>query len=1072
MPPRPARSAKKNVSYKFDELDDEIVDKSKNKKGKNSGKPRSNDGDVNQDEDDSDEYVEPPKGKEEDDYYEDADMPEDEDEDMADINEEEEEEEDEDEGGTSRSTRKRRQTFKSFSVSHEEMSNLLTPRSDAQGKSSSVGKSDMKFSAGTAPNKSAPATATQRSRNQNKGKLHKKGDMRRSEFLPQSWRYSYQAPTFDDVSHVSMQEEVLRTVVYPNIGSNVKDFLVVIEPSDMDEYLPVLATTMINTRDMDLEMGTMTAQYIKTTDKTGINDFYILNTGFSVWALDWCPLPSYEDDITKNMNYIAVGGFPDTAENCIARDQLYPLGKQDAHPNVIQLWSVNCSTDENGQLQGESKAYLAICILHSYGAVLDLKWCPTGCFMPAGSEPGDLPRLGVLAAAFTDGTIRIFCIPDPISLQSHLGLNPAVGTSSETIYIKYPEPYATIRLGDVNFMSISWGTANRLAAGATNGTAAIWDMSTMLSQSKETLAEKDSDPIFLPQIHDVCVRSIDWLRDEDPNSIPWIVATSGYDGHVRYTDLRDPFGQIDIKTILGAPMICRCVPWAEGTVYIDIDLAAKFDQLYLECRGFRLFNAKGTVWDVTYSDYQPYLAAGISDGHVKLSNPAYKARRGYGMIQNYIYQIQEASNKEETPTIDAGDKESSTQMDKAISPGLPQEDIRTDKVQMYRYDEGEEKEYSSKSDGSLNFYSPNIAIQKVQWSRSFHSAAWLASGSAGGMVRVDNTLLRKGEGGAENKIEYEVEPYILKKRLASGKSPRGRKDGLPAKIGRPRKPVEETTRGKRKLAMMAKANAAQEKSADGGSGEISSSTPEKRITRQTGKLAPIFTRTLSNAASHDSSNSANSSRAATPPIEEQGEPESQAESSNIALPSENHSTSMPGGDSQTGYTGADGATEDSRPLQNSENQIMEESRSEAEATVSSQAAGDKGKTKATAASTSTSTRGRGKSTKSSQKVTPAKGKKVQSTDEAIAEPTVSNISGDHTSTSTVEAVMQREQGKEDEEAASPSASSSRASSVAPNSPRKKRGPYKTKKHVEEIKRTNLSLKDLWGAAAANNKHPE
>jgi hypothetical protein len=89
------------------------------------------------------------------------------------------------------------------------------------------------------------------------------------------------------------------------------------------------------------------------------------------------------------------------------------------------------------------------------------------------------------------------------------------------------------------------------------------------------------------------------------------------------------FTPIDIKTILGVPMKSICVPWAEGSVYVDIDLGAKLDQLYLESRGFRLFNAKGTIWDLSYSDYQPFLAAAISDGRVKISNPAYKARRGY-----------------------------------------------------------------------------------------------------------------------------------------------------------------------------------------------------------------------------------------------------------------------------------------------------------------------------------------------------------------------------------------------------------------------------------------------------------
>ncbi|KAI8598374.1 hypothetical protein EDD21DRAFT_382653 [Dissophora ornata] len=561
--------------------------------------------------------------------------------------------------------------------------------------------------------------------------------------------------------------------------------------------MPTFATTKVSERDQEYEMPIMTSQYIPNTEQTGINDCYILNTGFSIWAMDWCPTPSYKpDEKKKDVDYVAIGGLPETAETSIAQDQIYPLGKQDAQANMIQLWSMNCRTNDEGELQDEPSAYLTMCILHHYGAVLDLKWCPTGGLMKADSNGGSLARLGVLAGAFNDGTIRIFNVPDPSSLRDHLGMVTPGGSSPETIYIQYSEPYATLRLGDVNFMSINWGTAQRLAAGVTNGTVAVWDMNSMLSQPKETLLEKDSeyfDPIYLPQVHDVCVRTVDWLRSYDPEVLPWIIVTSGYDGHVRYTDLHDPFAQIDIKTILGVPMASVCIPWAEGTVYVDIDFGAKIDQLYLESRGFRLFNAKGTIWDFSYSDYQPFLAAAISDGRVKISNPAYKARRGYGMIQNHVYQIEEVSGN-------GGNAESNASTGKEdISEEAGQSQEK--KEQVIRYTEGEEKEYISKSDGFLDFYGYNVAIQKVQWSRSYHSAAWLASGSAGGMVRVDNTMLRMEEGGSDNKIKYGPEPYIIKKRMANGAKydEQGRRigiDGQPVKIGRPKKPEAETYRGR------------------------------------------------------------------------------------------------------------------------------------------------------------------------------------------------------------------------------------------------------------------------------------
>ncbi|KAF9111285.1 hypothetical protein BGX27_005149 [Mortierella sp. AM989] len=132
-----------------------------------------------------------------------------------------------------------------------------------------------------------------------------------------------------------------------------------------------------------------------------------------------------------------------------------------------------------------------------------------------------------------------------------------------------------------------------------------------------------------------------------------------YDEYILW-DLND---QIDIKTILGSPMTSRCIPWVEGMVYIGIDLTVKLDQLYFECRGLCLFNAKGAIWDISYSNYQPYLAAAISDGHIKLTNPSSR---------------------------------------------------KTEKPQAFHYVENEEKEYICKSNGSLNFYSANIAVQKVQ----------------------------------------------------------------------------------------------------------------------------------------------------------------------------------------------------------------------------------------------------------------------------------------------------------------------------------------------------------------------
>lgn len=820
MSPRPVRSATKNVSYK--------LKAPKVKKRANKGAEDDDDDDdtfgedeeVVQDDEDSDEYVEPSKepGKDDDDD-DDADM-------VVDDEEEEPATEEDEEEQPKTSRRRKTKVMNTFTLSLEHMNKLLNTRETSVPETTTPSNTEaLNMKPTTLNQRWAPIANTKRGPRTTKPKAHKRGEMFGSDLIHPNWRQAHQAPTSDDVTYASMQEDFLRKVVYPNIGSNANDFTVISAPSDatedtdeagiarefshqekidsslsiLDDHLPILTSTKVDCRGKAFEMPTMTAQYFETTKTPGINDCYVLNTGFSVWALDWCPLPSGKDGgVSKS--YVAIGGFPDTAENCNGRDQLYPLGKQDAHPNVIQIWSMNCNTNDQGVLQGESSASLDLCILHSYGAVFDLKWCPTGGYMKSGTVPGDLVRLGILAATFSDGTIRIFSIPEPESLREHIKKTDPTKATQETLYLLYSNPYVSIRLGDVNFMSISWGTSERLAAGVTNGTVAVWDMNAMLSQSKETLAEKDSeflDPIYLPQVHDVCVRSVDWLRSHDASVVPWTIATSGYDGHVRYTDLHDIFIPIDIKTILGVPMTSICVPWAEGSVYVDIDLGAKLDQLYLESRGFRLFNAKGTIWDLSYSDYQPFLAAAVSDGRVKISNPSYKAKRGYGMIQNHIYQIQEmeceTSSSAENSAVQGQSEAEGSQL---------HEEQKKPKSQNLCFKEGEEKEYISKSDGFLDFYGPNVAIQKVQWSRCYHSAAWLASGSAGGIVRIDNTMLRKEEGGAGNKIKYDPEPYILKRRKANGKAydENGKRigpDGQPVKLGRPKKAGSEAQKAEK-----------------------------------------------------------------------------------------------------------------------------------------------------------------------------------------------------------------------------------------------------------------------------------
>ncbi len=69
---------------------------------------------------------------------------------------------------------------------------------------------------------------------------------------------------------------------------------------------------------------------------------------------------------------------------------------------LIQIW--NCGNIRNVG-PAEVAPELEFCIAHNYGRVWSLVWCPSGCY--------DKERLGLLATACSDGTVRIFSIPNP-----------------------------------------------------------------------------------------------------------------------------------------------------------------------------------------------------------------------------------------------------------------------------------------------------------------------------------------------------------------------------------------------------------------------------------------------------------------------------------------------------------------------------------------------------------------------------------------------------------------------------------------------------------------------------------
>lgn len=109
------------------------------------------------------------------------------------------------------------------------------------------------------------------------------------------------------------------------------------------------------------EMDALTSTISQTTKIT-----YILNTGGSIWGLDFCPKrPS--NDTQPGIQYLAIGGYNTTTET---HTKLQVVGE---YKNAIQIWRCDLFFPDKRPL-------LDLCLLHDYGVVADLKWCPLGSY--------------------------------------------------------------------------------------------------------------------------------------------------------------------------------------------------------------------------------------------------------------------------------------------------------------------------------------------------------------------------------------------------------------------------------------------------------------------------------------------------------------------------------------------------------------------------------------------------------------------------------------------------------------------------------------------------------------------
>ncbi|GFQ89480.1 general transcription factor 3C polypeptide 2 [Trichonephila clavata] len=200
----------------------------------------------------------------------------------------------------------------------------------------------------------------------------------------------------------------------------------------------------------------------------------------------------------------------------------------------IQFWNLGCLHES---LVLKQVPLMELAIYHTHGLISQMKWCPKGCYEAASKTDG-LPRLGLLALSCSDGSVRIYSIPQPNLLpKTHSkGTSPVYCTSPSVMLTPlFGGPCSATRKSMAT--CIEWQkNGQQIAAGFGNGTICIWMLKT--STIISTYDEKrllNIQPYIVFQAGGTPVTSISFAP---LINCRWLVSSS-FDKTLRFFDLYD-----------------------------------------------------------------------------------------------------------------------------------------------------------------------------------------------------------------------------------------------------------------------------------------------------------------------------------------------------------------------------------------------------------------------------------------------------------------------------------------------------------------------------------------------------
>uniref|UniRef100_UPI0035900463 general transcription factor 3C polypeptide 2 isoform X2 n=1 Tax=Myxine glutinosa TaxID=7769 RepID=UPI0035900463 len=495
--------------------------------------------------------------------------------------------------------------------------------------------------------------------------------------------------------------------------------------------------------------------------------------GGPVWSLEWCPTPD------------GVAAVQFASVYCTRSwRSTHTLDECHVEPSLLQLWILGALQNTCCSDQEPSLAYgLAL----DYGCIWDMKWCPSGAWQVASSssQEGQMSRLGLLAAGFSDGKIRIFFLPHPDSLPL-ASSNPSEVAPVEPRIFKVKR-FVTLEVGAIfnkedascgQCFSLDWMPHKghtHLAAGFYDGSVAIWELTS--SSCLLRTGTIDSCTIFPYQLfiaHNRVVSSIVWSPTNR-----YFLATSSHDRYIKFWDIRRVPDPVSVSQRYKSTEIAWPLQYC-GTIAAQECFSKRFLQngmLYADF-GFLGFKPhlvpaeSSSVWTVSVCNWTNILYMGDGAGSV-VGTMLPNCWKEQSLYQHYIFPVywmekRDASGQEETDKTEKCSsiwqvhvgKKGQEGGEKPSEFGLTFHDTDLSSFFKHRARDSfkrlsdKRKYMSSQLDDAL--LKPHFAIHKVRSNPCLDSHLWLLSAGFSGLVRAHcvHALLSNSASSLTNKSQY------------------------------------------------------------------------------------------------------------------------------------------------------------------------------------------------------------------------------------------------------------------------------------------------------------------------------